>query len=208
MKPRRGHHRSDLVHIARHAMADHGLLSDFDPAAMEQVAAMNGVPRARATAAADLTGLPWCSIDNDDSRDLDQLTVAEELPDGAVRVRVAIADVDSRVAKGSPVDAHARHNTTSVYVSCCIFPMLPERLSTDLTSLNPDETRLAVVVSMVVRDGRVKSSSVERARVHNHAKLAYPSVAAWLDGVGPLPEAAAEVPGLDDNLRLQNRVAR
>ncbi|HET9768402.1 MAG TPA: ribonuclease catalytic domain-containing protein, partial [Thermoanaerobaculia bacterium] len=207
MRPRPGHHRSDLVHIARQAMLDHGLLPDFDAASLREVEAMNGVPRARVPGAVDLTALPWCSIDNDDSRDLDQLTVAEELEGGAVRVRVAVADVDSRVAKGSPVDAHARHNTTSVYASCCIFPMLPERLSTDLTSLNPDETRLAVVVEMVVRDGAVEGAEIQRALVHNQAKLAYNSVAAWLDGEGPLPAAAAKVHGLDANLRLQDRVA-
>ncbi|HXT49772.1 MAG TPA: RNB domain-containing ribonuclease, partial [Thermoanaerobaculia bacterium] len=110
--------------------------------------------------------------------------------------------------KGSPVDVHARHNTTSVYASCCIFPMLPERLSTDLTSLNPDETRLAVVVEMVVRDGAVDAAEVKRALVRNQAKLAYNAVAAWLDGEGPLPGAAAAVPGLDANLRLQDRVAQ
>ena len=207
MKPRPGHHRSDLVHIARQAMLDHGLLPDFDPATVREVQAMNEVPGERELEVADLSDLLWCSIDNDDSRDLDQLTVAEELEDGAVRVLVAVADVDSRVPKGSPVDAHARHNTTSVYASCCIFPMLPERLSTDLTSLNPDEYRLAVVVEMVVRDGAVERSSVRRARVRNHAKLAYNAVAAWLDGEGPLPPAAAAVPGLDANLRLQDRVA-
>ena len=207
MRPRPGHHRSDLVQIARQAMLDHGLLPDFDAATLRAVEAMDGEPRSRAPGVVDLTALPWCSIDNDDSRDLDQLTVAEDLEGGAVRVRVAVADVDSRVAKGSPVDVHARHNTTSVYASCCIFPMLPERLSTDLTSLNPDETRLAVVVEMVVRDGAVEGSELKRALVHNQAKLAYNSVAAWLDGEGPLPAPAAAVPGLDANLRLQDRVA-
>ena len=207
MKPRRGHHRSDLVQIARRAMLDHGLLPDFDAASVREVEAMSGPARPRTPQTADLTALAWCSIDNDDSRDLDQLTVAEELPDGAARVLVAVADVDSRVAKGSPVDVHARHNTTSVYASCCIFPMLPERLSTDLTSLNPDEARLAVVVELVVRDGQVERSGVQRALVRNQAKLAYNSVAAWLDGEGPLPPAAAAVPGLDANLRLQDRVA-
>jgi exoribonuclease II len=195
-------------------MLDHGLLPDFDAASLSQVEAMkgeveamDGAPRSRAPGVVDLTALPWCSIDNDDSRDLDQLTMAEELEGGAVRVRVAVADVDSRVAKGSPVDVHARHNTTSVYASCCIFPMLPERLSTDLTSLNPDETRLAVVVEMVVRDGAVEAAELKRALVRNQAKLAYNAVAAWLDGEGPLPAAAAAVRGLDDNLRLQDRVA-
>ncbi|HXT19754.1 MAG TPA: ribonuclease catalytic domain-containing protein, partial [Thermoanaerobaculia bacterium] len=210
MRPRAGHHRSDLVQIAHQSMLDHGLLPDFDAATLREVGAMDEVPSAQEVQeaeAADLTALPWCSIDNDDSRDLDQLTVAEELPDGATRVLVAVADVDSRVAKGSPVDVHARHNTTSVYASCCIFPMLPERLSTDLTSLNPDEERLAVVVELVVRNGMVERSSVQRARVRNHAKLAYNSVAAWLDGEGPLPPAAAAVHGLDANLRLQDRVA-
>ena len=207
MKPRPGHHRSDLVRIAHQSMLDHGLLPDFDAATEQQVAAMNGVKQASVAQPADLRSLAWCSIDNDDSRDLDQLTVAEELPDGGVRVLVAVADVNSRVTKGSPVDAHARHNTTSVYTGCCIYPMLPERLSTDLTSLNPDGDRLAVVVEMVVRDGAVERSNVQRALVRNQAKLAYNSVAAWLDGEGPLPPAAAAVRGLDANLRLQDRVA-
>jgi len=207
MRPRPDHHRSDLTQIARRVMLDHGLLPEFDAEAMRQVEAMGKEPKARGSLA-DLTALAWCSIDNDDSRDLDQLTVAEALADGAARVLVAVADVDSRVAKGSPVDDHARHNTTSVYTGAAIFPMLPERLSTDLTSLNPDGDRLAVVVELVVRDGLVERSSVARARVRNHAKLAYDAVANWLEGGGPLPEAAAAVPHLGDNLRLQDRVAQ
>jgi exoribonuclease-2 len=191
-------------------MMDHGLLPDFSPAALEQVASLDGSPPAKAEGPEphDLTALPWCSIDNDDSRDLDQLSVAEALDGGRARVRVAVADVDALVEAGSPVDGHARHNTTSVYTGPCIFSMLPERLSTDLTSLNPDETRLAVVVELEVRAGIVERSEIYRARVRNRAKLAYDGVAAWLEGEGPLPEAAAAVRGLGDNLRLQDAVAQ
>ena len=163
----------------------------------------------------DLTDLPWASIDNDDSRDLDQLTFAEALPGDRVRIRVAVADVDalvkdgSAVAGGSAIDEHARHNTTSVYTAAEIFPMLPEKLSTDLTSLNLDEDRLAVVVDMVIgADGSLQGSDIYRARVRNHAKLAYNSVAAWLEGSGALPDGIAAVDGLAENLRLQDRVAQ
>src|SRR5207237_1027416 len=136
--------------------------------------------------------LPWCSIDNDDSRDLDQLSVAEPLSGGDVRVLVAIADVAAVVIKGSPVDQHAALNTTSVYTPAVIFPMLPDKLSTDLTSLADGQDRLAIVVQLVISaDGSVKSSEVYRASVRNRAKLAYRSVDAWLTGGGPLPAAAA-----------------
>ena len=157
----------------------------------------------------DLTDLLWASIDNDDSRDLDQLTVAEAMPGDKVKIRVAVADVDALVKDGSAIDEHARHNTTSVYTAAEIFPMLPEALSTDLTSLNFDEERLAVVVEMVVgADGAVGSSDIYRARVRNHAKLAYNSVAAWLEGAGALPEEIAAVKGLAENLRVQDRIAQ
>ena len=130
--------------------------------------------------------LLWASIDNDDSRDLDQLTVAEAMPGGKVKILVAIADVDSLVKDGSAIDEHARHNTTSVYTAAEIFPMLPEKISTDLTSLNFNEDRLSIVVEMVVgADGSLEDSKIYRAWVRNHAKLAYNSVAAWLDGNGP-----------------------
>ena len=157
----------------------------------------------------DLTDLLWASIDNDDSRDLDQLTVAEAMPGEQVKIRVAVADVDALVKNGSAIDEHARHNTTSVYTAAEIFPMLPEKLSTDLTSLNLDEERLAVVVEMIVAaDGSLMGSDIYRASVRNHAKLAYNSVAAWLDGNGALPEGIAAVNGLDANLRVQDRIAQ
>ena len=166
-------------------------------------------PVGDSSAIPDLTDLPWASIDNDDSRDLDQLTVAEAMPGDKVKVLVAVADVDALVAIGSAIDEHARHNTTSVYTAARIFPMLPERLSTDLTSLGFNAERLAVVVEMVIgADGSMQGSDVYRARVRNHAKLAYDSVAAWLEGRGEVPAGIAAVSGLAENLRLQDRTAQ
>jgi exoribonuclease-2 len=157
----------------------------------------------------DLRGLLWASIDNDDSRDLDQLTVAEPRLDRSVKILVAIADVDALVAKDSALDAHAKHNTTSVYTAGDMFPMLPEPLSTDLTSLGEGQDRLAIIVEMVIaEDGAVLSSTLFRALVHNHAKLAYNSVAAWLAGTGPAPERVTAVSGLDAQLRLQDQIAQ
>jgi exoribonuclease-2 len=159
--------------------------------------------------ARDLRNLAWCSIDNDNSRDLDQLTVAEVLPAGAVKVLVAVADVDAIVKRESALDAHARQNTTSVYTAAVIFPMLPEKLSTDLTSLNFDSDRLAVVIEIrVAADGSLQGSDIYAAAVRNKAKLAYNSVAAWLEGGGPMPPQIATVPGLEENIRLQDRVAQ
>jgi len=201
--------RSRLRAIAVRVMRERGLDPDFPPAVRAQIAAIVGPPTVAEEPTRDLRDLLWCSIDNDDSRDLDQLSVAEALPSGDVRAMVAIADVDAAVGKGSPCDAHAALNTTSVYTPAAVFPMLPERLSTDLTSLNDQQDRLSIVVEVLVAsDGSVKSSEVYGARVRNRAKLAYNGVGAWLEGRGPLPAAAAAVPGLDAQLRLQDRVAQ
>lgn len=179
--------------------------AEFTHAALAQLAAIPSAAR-MTPEMSDLRDLLWCSIDNDDSLDLDQLSVAEDLGGGQVRLRVAVADVDALVPKGSPIDQHAAVNGATVYVPGHIFPMLPERLSTDLTSLNADVDRVSLVISYVVLpDGEVGPNSVERAVVRNHAKLAYNSVAAWLEGQGPLPEAAARVPGMDEQLRMQDR---
>ena len=151
----------------------------------------------------------WASIDNDDSRDLDQLTVAEAMPADKVKILVAIADVDAVVKNGSAIDEHARHNTTSVYTAAEIFPMLPEEISTDITSLNFNEERLAIVIEMVIgADGSLQDSDIYQAWVRNHAKLAYNSLAAWLEGNGVIPEAVAAVNGLEENLRLQDKVTQ
>lgn len=202
------HHRAILKNIARRAMLDRGLLPDFSRQALAELNLIQGSATPESSTR-DLTKLLWCSIDNDDSRDLDQLTVAEAISGGAVKILVAVADVDTVVKKRSALDDHARHNTTSVYTPAEIFPMLPEKLSTDLTSLNREADRLAIVVEMAIaEDGSLLGSDVYRAVVRNRAKLAYASVAGWLDGTQPPPQGIAAMPGLDENLRLQDRVAQ
>jgi len=202
-----GRQRAILQRIAHRVMLERGLEPDFAPQAITQVAQLTAAPIERGLP--DLRDLPWCSIDNDDSMDLDQLSVARGLPNGSAQVLVAIADVDALAGKNSAVDAHARKNTTSVYTAAQIFPMLPEKLSTDLTSLADRQDRQAVVVEIGVgADGSVAQSNVYRAAVRNHAKLAYDSVAAWLEGPGPVPAALAAVPGLDANLRRQDEIAQ
>jgi exoribonuclease-2 len=205
-------HRSILQRIAHRAMIERGLLPDFSPQALVELDGIHE-PATRAEGSTrDLRNLLWCSIDNDDSRDLDQLTVAESRQggtDGDVKVLVAIADVDAVVKKQSALDDHARQNTTSVYTVAETFPMLPEKLSTDLTSLNFESDRLAIVIEMVLAaDGSLVSSDVYGATVRSRAKLAYNSIAAWLEGHGPMPQGISAVSGLDENLRLQDRAAQ
>jgi VacB/RNase II family 3'-5' exoribonuclease len=203
------HDRERLRAIARRAMLDRGLQPEIPPAALAEARAFQGPAAGGPPEVRDLRRLLWCSIDNDDSRDLDQLTVAEPLEGGVVKVLVAVADVDALVKAESAIDRHASINTTSVYTAAQVFPMLPERLSTDLTSLNPGEERLAVVLElMVAGDGEVTESEVGRALVFNHAKLAYDGVAPWLEGEAPPPAALAAVPGLEEQLRLQDRAAQ
>jgi exoribonuclease-2 len=200
-----GSDRHALERIARDAMRAHGLEPDFPPQARAQVAraaapALNGIR--------DLRSLPWSSIDNDDSRDLDQLELVVDEGENA-RLLVAIADVDAIVSKASAIDAHAATNTTSVYTPAIVFPMLPLELSTDRTSLNEGEDRAAIVVDMTVaRDGTLAGADLYRALVHNHARLTYTAVAAWLDGAGPAPSSFAVAPGLDEQVRTQDRIAR
>jgi ribonuclease R len=208
-------HRSILQSIARQAMLERGLLPDFSSDALAELARLQ-IPAVTGDGSAkgqpgirDMRDLLWASIDNDDSRDLDQLTVAETMPTDEVKIRVAIADVDSFVKKESALDEHASHNTTSVYTAAEIFPMLPEKLSTDLTSLNFNQDRLSIVVEMLINtDGSLQASHIYRAWVHNHAKLAYNSVAAWLDNKGAIPQAIVAVKGLAENLQLQDRAAQ
>jgi len=204
-----GRQRSTLRRIARRAMIERGLLPDFSNAALAELDGIRAAASGCSGGPRDMRNLLWASIDNDDSRDLDQLTVAETMPEGAVKILVAIADVDAIVRQGSAIDGHARQNTTSVYTAAEIFPMLPEKLSTDLTSLGYREDRPAIVVEMVIgEDGALRSSDLYRATVRNRAKLAYNGVAAWLDGKGPAPGPIADVEGLAENLRTQDRVAQ
>jgi len=199
--------RALLQRLAHKAMCERGLLPDFASEALAEVARLEA-PAAGNDAIPDLRNLLWASIDNDDSRDLDQLSVAEALPGDKIKVLVGIADVDAVIDGLAEIDEHARHNTVSVYTAAEIFPMLPEKLSTDITSLAFAADRRAIVVEMVVAaDGSVQDPKIYRAWVRNRAKLAYNGVAAWLDGGSP-PPALAAVPGLDENLRLQDKAAR
>ena len=202
-------HRVTLSTIATWAMFSRGLEPEFSEAVQKQTAAFTGPAKASGDDIRDLRDLLWCSIDNDDSRDLDQLTFIAPQAHGEMRVYVAVADVDALVKKDSPIDLHAHQNTTSVYTSAQIFPMLPERLCTDLTSLNPDVDRLAVVTEMTFsQDGMLMHSSVYRARVHNKAQLAYDAVSAWIEGESDLPEPAHRVKGMNHQLRLQDELAQ
>ena len=199
----------DLKHIAHQAMLDRGLLPDFSAAVLAQVGAIDRPAIGSETTVRDLSGLLWASIDNDDSRDLDQLSVAQPLSGGEVKILVAVADVDAVVKIGTPIDDHARANTTSVYTAAQVFPMLPEKLSTNLTSLADGQERIAVVIEMAFdAAGTLTHSDVYRAKVHNRAKLAYNSVAAWLDGKGPMPAPIAAVPGMEQQIRIQDGVAQ
>jgi VacB/RNase II family 3'-5' exoribonuclease len=209
-------HQAILRHIAHRAMLERGLLPDFSTEALDELEYIQ-VPAETIDGAAgsppvlihDLRDLLWASIDNDDSLDLDQVTVAELMPGDNIKILVAVADVDSLVKKESDINEHAHHNTTTVYTAAMIFPMLPEKLSTNLTSLNANEDRPAIVVEMVFDpNGSLHSSDVYQAWVCNHAKLTYNSVADWLAGSAALPQAVSAVNGLDENLRLQNDIAK
>jgi len=202
-------HRSILQRIAQRVMLEKRLLPNFSDDTLAELDKIHAPATIDSEQVRDLRNLLWASIDNDDSRDLDQLTVAEAMHGDEVKVLVAVADVDSIVKSRSPIDDHAQHNTTSVYTIAEIFPMLPEKLSTNLTSLNFNEDRPAIVIEMVIGlDGSLKASDIYRAHVRNHAKLAYNSVAAWLEGKEIVPEAITAVNGLAENLRMQDRVAQ
>lgn len=209
MHTQTAHQRSDLVRITIQAMTERGLLPEFSPRVQRELATITGPSTQTGPEIHDLSALLWCSIDNDDSLDLDQLTACEILPAGTVRLWVAIADVDALVPLDSAIDRHASTNTRTLYTSARIFPMLPERLSTDLSSLNEDADRLAIVTEMVFNtDASLAGFTLYRARVRNRAKLAYDAVSAWLEEQGDLPEAAQRVPGMQAQLRTQDRLAQ
>src|SRR6185369_10473281 len=189
--------------IARRAMIERGFLPDFSPEALQE--ATRAVLPAPDSMLRDQRALPWCSIDNDDSRDLDQLSVST----GPRTVLVAVADVDVLVPRRSALDHHATINTTSVYTPAQNFPMLPERLSTDLTSLNEACDRAAIVIELDVNaGGEVTGSLVYRSLVRNQAKLAYSSVGPWLEGSSPPPPKIAASAILQEQLRVQDAISR
>ena len=199
----------NLVDIAHLAMVSRGLEPDFSDRVRKETDDIKGCSIDKESALPDLTQLLWCSIDNDDSMDLDQISVSETLTSGKKKILVGVSDVDAVVKIGSAIDQHAKKNTTSVYTSAKIFPMLPEKLSTNLTSLSEGEVRIALVMEMVVdHEGAITASKIYRARVLNHAKLAYDNVSDWLKGKGHLPSTAQKINGLDQQLRVQDSVAQ
>lgn len=202
-------HAIDLQAIARATMIEQGFVPDFPDAVSTELDAINAKHEILADKVKDLRGLLWSSIDDRKSRDLDQVEYAEALAGGNTRLLVGIADVAALVSQGSAIDQHAAANCTSVYAGVRTFPMLPAELSTDLTSLNEGEDRLAIVTEMVVgHNGVVKSLDIYRALLKNQAKLAYENVGDWLDGKTGVPPEVAAVPGLEPQLRLQFESAK
>jgi VacB/RNase II family 3'-5' exoribonuclease len=198
----------DLAASARQEMVHEGFQPDFPPGTDEQLSALRQRPAAAPNGQVkDLRGMLWSSIDNDTSRDLDQIEVAERV-DGGIRVLIGVADVDSDVTLGSPIDQHASSQTTTVYASVRTFPMLPEELSTGLTSLNENADRLAVVIDMVVGgDGSIGQSSIYPALVRNKAQLTYEGVGPWLETSAPAPAKVAASADLQAQLKLQDQAA-
>jgi exoribonuclease-2 len=200
----------DLKAIAGMAMEKYGFRSRFPALVLDEVNALQDrVHTDGSVSYRDLRSLLWSSIDNIDSMDLDQLEYAERGQGNEIHVRVAVADVDTYVTKGSQADRHAAHNGTSVYTGIVTFPMLPDRLSKDITSLLPDQDRLALVVEYsVLADGSCQPGEVYRALVRNKAKLVYEQVGEWLEGTGPVPPLVRDLPGLAEQLHLQDETAR
>src|SRR6266478_2255376 len=201
----------NIIAIARQTMVDNGFEPDIPPSVLDELQSLSRKPRPDAleSSTQDLRSLLWSSIDDRKSRDLDQVEYAEKLPSGDIRVLVGIANVDSLVQKGSAIDEFAATNCTSIYTGVKTFPMLPEELSTDKTSLMGGADRSSIVSEMIIgSDGAVKSSRVFPALLHNYAKLSYEAVGTWLDDKGPIPPEVASVPGMDVQIRLQFAAAQ
>jgi VacB/RNase II family 3'-5' exoribonuclease len=200
----------NLVAAAHAAMIEHGFQPDFPTGTDQQLVAIKaqtGTPEV--PGAQDLRNLLWSSIDNDTSKDLDQIEWAEQLPDGRIRVLVGVADVDSRVSQGTVIDKHAQSETTSVYTGVVVFPMLPAELSEGITSLNENQDRVALVIEFAVdATGAASDGKAYRALVRNRAQLAYNGVGAWLEGTGPAPAKVAANADLAAQLKLQDKAAR
>ncbi|MBK8466683.1 MAG: RNB domain-containing ribonuclease [Chloracidobacterium sp.] len=198
-----------LTQRARQTMAENGFEPEFSDAVSDQLNQIKNAAEPIADASIkDLRALLWSSIDNASSRDLDQIEWAESLPNGDIRVLVGIADVDTLVPKDSPIDTHAEQNTVTVYTESKIFPMLPVELSTDITSLNEGEDRLAIVADMTVKEnGDVPESTFYRALVRNREKLAYEDVGEWLDNGGEMPRSVVQTSGLKEQIELQRQAA-
>src|SRR5438067_8731883 len=201
----------DLAAIAHRAMIDAGFVPDVPHSVLDELQSLASKPRAAVadSGTRDMRSLLWSSIDDRKSRDLDQVEYAERLPNGDICVRVGIANVDALVQKGSAVDSHAAENGTSVYTGVRTFPMLPEQLSTDMTSLVGGADRSSIVTEVIIgSEGTVKSTDVYPALLHNYAKLSYEAVGAWLDNAGPMPPEIAGVPKMDAQIRPQFEAAQ
>jgi len=200
--------KADLAKLADKIMRERGLQPEFSKEELQQLSQINN-PAPFSSQFVDLRSLLWCSIDNDDSRDLDQLTYAEKGKDSKTTLWIAIADVDALVIKDSAIDIHAQINTTSVYTPAKIFAMLPEKLSTNLTSLNENEDRISMVVKIQInQNGEVENSSIFQAIVHNYAKLTYNVIGSWLESISALPDKVKQVPGLENALKIQHEAAQ
>jgi exoribonuclease-2 len=200
----------NLVAAAHASMIEHGFQPDFPAGTQTELAAIEAQPALPAVdGLADLRGLLWSSIDNDTSKDLDQIEWAEQLPDGRIRVLIGVADVDARVSRGTVIDKHAQFETTSVYTGVSIFPMLPTELSEGITSLNENQDRAAIVVEYSVdSSGATSDEKAYRALVRNRAQLAYPGIGAWLDGKAAAPAKVAASSDLAAQLKLQDTAAQ
>jgi VacB/RNase II family 3'-5' exoribonuclease len=199
---------TDLAQLANQIMREQGLEPEFSKEELQQLSQITS-PAPLSSTPVDLRSLLWCSIDNEDSRDLDQLTYAEKGSDCKITVWIAIADVDALVSKDSPIDIHAQINTRSVYTPAKIFSMLPEKLSTHLTSLNENEDRLSMVVKIQINQaGEIESSSIFQAIVHNYAKLTYNGIGEWLEEKNPIPDNVRRVIGLEEALKTQHEAAQ
>ena len=200
----------NLVAAAHAAMIEHGFQPDFPAGADTELGAIQAHPETPAAPGAqDLRSLLWSSIDNDTSKDLDQIEWAEQLPDGRIRVLIGVADVDARVRLGTVIDGHAKSETTSVYTGVRVFPMLPAELSEGITSLNENEDRVALVIEFAVdQAGTAADGKAYRALVHNRAQLAYNGVGTWLEGKGPAPAKVAANADLAAQLKLQDTAAQ
>ncbi|HYJ90133.1 MAG TPA: RNB domain-containing ribonuclease [Pyrinomonadaceae bacterium] len=196
---------------ARQTMADNGFEPNFPPEALAELDAIEKsyVAPTASDEITDMRELLWSSIDNESSRDLDQIEYAEQLENGDIRILVGIADVDDLIKKDSALDRHAAKNTVTIYTETEMFPMLPQELSTGLTSLNEGEDRMAVIVELVIKEnGDVPGNNVFRAIVRNRAKLAYESIGEWLDNNTAVPEKIASTPGLKEQILLQKTAAQ
>jgi exoribonuclease-2 len=200
----------NLVAAAHASMIEHGFQPEFPAGSDAQLASIQAHPEPPAVPGAqDLRSLLWSSIDNDTSKDLDQIEWAEQLADGRIRVLIGVADVDARVGRGTVLDGHAKSETTSVYTGVKVFPMLPAELSEGITSLNENEDRMAHVIEFSVdAAGTVSDGKVYAALVRNRAQLAYNGVGAWLEGSGAPPAKVAASTDLAAQLKLQDAAAQ